>query len=73
MSKAEPSVGVTDGLVGAVFPRVVWIVPDQLRVDPDCYGLYASRDTTRREHFAALCLHLGYIELSLLYSMYKVM
>lgn len=44
--------------------EVLLFLADQLRIDPARYVLYASRDTTRREHFAALCQHLGYTELS---------
>ena len=37
-------------------PReVLTYLAEQLHVDPDCYALYAGRDTTRREHFAELC------------------
>lgn len=27
----------------------------QLRVDPACFAQYATRDSTRHEHFASLC------------------
>ena len=46
-------------------PReVLAYLAEQLHVDPDCYALYAGRDTTRREHFAELCGLYGYVGLS---------
>lgn len=44
--------------------EVLASLAEQLRVEPACYDAYASRDTTRREHFAELCQHMGYVELS---------
>lgn len=44
--------------------EVLTTLAEQLRVNPVCYASYASRDTTRREHFAELCQRLRYAELS---------
>lgn len=43
---------------------VLAYLAEQLRVDSACYTQYAAREPTRREHFAALCQRLGYVELS---------
>lgn len=44
---------------GEAPPEAVLVsLAEQLRVGPACYAQYASRETTRREHFAALCQQL---------------
>lgn len=44
---------------------VISFLAEQLGIDPAEYPAYASRDTTRREHFLEIVQHLGYQTLSL--------
>ncbi|GGR27029.1 hypothetical protein GCM10008957_42950 [Deinococcus ruber] len=44
--------------------EVLAFLSEQMKVDPACYVLYAARKNTRHEHFAELCQHAGYVELS---------